>query len=78
MIDSRSRVIVTAVSAVLVGMVAVGCKSQGEVEQRTQKQEVRPDGTEVQTRSQVRETPGGAKVQETQTQERKVIEPASK
>lgn len=78
MIGSRSRVIVTAASAVLIGLAAVGCKSKGEVESRSQDQTVRPDGTAVQTRTQVRETPSGAKVQETQTQERKTIEPASK
>ena len=72
MIGSRSRVILTAASAVLVGVVAVGCKSKGEVKSRTQDQEVRPDGTAVQTRSQIRETSGGT-VKETQTQTRQPI-----
>ena len=75
----RSRVILTAASAVL-SVVAVGCQSDGgsgEVQSRTQDQEVRPDGTAVQTRSQVRETDSGATVRETQTQERKVITPGS-
>ena len=73
----RSRVILTAASAVL-SVLAVGCKSGGgEVQSRTQDQEVRPDGTAVQTRTQVRETGSGATVKETQTQERKVITPGS-
>lgn len=74
----RSRVILTAASAVL-SVLAVGCKSDngGEVTSRTQDQEIRPDGTAVQTRSQVRETGSGATVKETQTQERKVITPGS-
>ena len=38
---------------------------------------MRPDGTAVQTRTQVRETPSGSTVQETQTQERKVLSPGS-
>src|SRR5687768_14124257 len=69
MIGSRSRVILTAASAVVLGLAAVGCRKNqgGEVHSRTQDQTVRPDGTAVQTRSQVRETPSGATVQETQT-----------
>ena len=70
----RSRVFVTAASAVLLGVAAVGCqKNEGEVKSRSQEQTVKPDGTAVQTRTQVRETPSGSTVQETQTQERKVI-----
>ena len=80
MADIRSRLFLTAASAVLSVMV-VGCQSdggsEGEVVSRTQDQEVQADGTAVQTRSQVRETPSGATVQETQTQERKVISPGS-
>ena len=79
MTRSRSRVILTAASAVLLGVVAVGCqnKNGGEVKSRTQDQGVRSDGTAVQTRTQVRETPSGSTVRETQTQERKVISPGS-
>lgn len=80
MTRSRSRVILTAASAVFLGMAAVGCqhdKNEGEVTARTQNQEVRPDGTAVQTRTQVRETPSGTTVRETQTQERKVVPPGS-
>ena len=73
-----SRKIVTAASAVLLGVAAVGCQNKGgEVKSRTQDQEVRPDGTAVQTRSQVRETAGGSTVRETQTQTRKEISPGS-
>ena len=79
MIRSRSRVILTAASAVLFGVVAVGCQNNngGEVKSRSQDQTVRPDGTAVQTRTQVRETPSGSTVQETQTQERKVLSPGA-
>lgn len=77
MFNSRSRV-VTASAAVLFGAVAVGCQSEeGTVHSRTQDQTVRSDGTAVQTRSQVRETPEGTTVKETQTQERKVISPST-
>ena len=73
-----TRVTLTAASAVLLGLAAVGCQNgNGEVKSRTQDQEVRPDGTAVQTRSQVRETPGGTTVRETQTQTRKEISPGS-
>lgn len=73
---NSSRSIVIAASAVLLGVVAVGCKN-GKVEERTQNQEVRSDGTAVQTRTQVRETSSGAKVQETETRERKVVSPGT-
>ena len=71
-----SRVVLTAASAALIGVAAVGCKSnknEGEVKARTQDQTVRPDGTAVQTRTQIRETPSGQTVRETQTQERQPI-----
>lgn len=75
----RSRVILTASSAVLLGVATLGCqnKNGGEVKSRTQDQSVQPDGTAVQTRTQVRETPSGSTVRETQTQERKVLSPGS-
>ena len=77
MFNDRSRVL-TAAAAVLFGVVAVGCQSdEGMVHSRTQDQTVRSDGTAVQTRSQVRETPEGTTVKETQTQERKVISPST-
>ena len=76
---SRSRVILTAASVVVLGLAAVGCQKNkgGEVHSRTQDQTVRPDGTAVQTRTQVRETPSGSTVRETQTQERKTISPGT-
>ena len=77
MFNSRSD-LVTAAAAVLFGVVAVGCQSnEGNVHSRTQDQTVKADGTAVQTRSQVRETPEGTTVRETQTQERKVISPST-
>lgn len=73
-----SKVIVTAASAVLLSVAAVGCQNgNGEIKSRTQDQEVRPDGTAVQTRSQVRETPSGTTVRETQTQTRKEVSPGT-
>jgi hypothetical protein len=75
-----SRMALTAASAVLIGLAAVGCKSNkngGEVTARTQDQTVQPDGTAVQTRTQVRETPSGETVRETQTQTRQPISPGS-
>jgi len=76
MFNSRSYW-VTASAAGLFGVVAGGCHNdEGTVHSRTQDQTVRSDGTAVQTRSQVRETPEGT-VRETQTQERKVISPST-
>lgn len=73
-----SRKIVTAASAVVLGVAALGCQNRGgEVKSRSQDQEVRPDGTAVQTRTRVRETPSGSTVRETQTQTRKEISPGS-
>lgn len=73
-----SRKIVTAASAVVLGVAALGCQNRGgEVKSRSQDQQVRPDGTAVQTRTQVRETPSGSTVRETQTQTRKEISPGS-
>jgi hypothetical protein len=73
---SKTRQVMTAASAVLFGVIAAGCQN-GEVKERSQHQEVRPDGSAVQVRTQTRETPSGATVKETQTQERQVIQPGS-
>ena len=64
------------VSTALLGVLAIGCQS-GKVTDRSQRQEVRPDGTAVQTRTQTRQTPSGATVKETETRERQVIQPGS-
>jgi hypothetical protein len=72
----KTRQGLTAASAVLVGVIAAGCQ-HGEVKERSQHQEVRDDGTAVQVRTQTRQTPSGATVKETQTQERQVIQPGS-
>jgi hypothetical protein len=49
--------------------------SGGKVVDRDQQQTSSPDGSGKRVRTQVRETPSGATVQETQTEERKVIQP---
>lgn len=65
-------------------LVVVGCSSdnsqdksmsEGKVTDRNQTQNVSPDQrTATQTRSQIRETPEGVKVRETQTQKREVLD----
>lgn len=50
----------------------LGC--QGKVRDQQQSESVSPDGmTAMQTRSQVRETPGGATVKETEVRTREVV-----
>ena len=79
MFNVRSSM-VTAAAAVVIGLVSVGCQKdhdEGEVHSRTQDQTVRPDGTQVQTRTQYRDTSSGT-VRETQTQERQVVSPTTR
>jgi hypothetical protein len=76
-------------STVAVAALAGGCQndrssssssgadsSGGRVISRTQNQDVTPEGTQVQTRTQVRETPSGERVRETQMRTRETIKPA--
>ena len=49
--------------------------SGGKVIDRDQQQTVSPDGSAQRTRTQVRQTPSGATVRETQTEERIVTQP---
>ena len=49
----------------------------GKVISQTQNQDVTPGGTAIQTRTQVRQTPSGEVVRETQMQTREVVTPGS-
>ena len=51
--------------------------SGGRIVSRNQTQDVTPGGTAVQTRTQVRETPSGERVRETQMRTREVVTPGS-
>ena len=75
-VRKTGQIAATLASAMVLGALGAGCQS-GEVKEQSQHQEVRPDGTAVQVRTQTRETPSGATVRETQTQERQVIQPGS-
>lgn len=56
---------------------AVGC-SNGTVSDQKQTRESSPDGmTATQTRTQLRTTESGAKVRETETQRREVVQPGA-
>ena len=47
----------------------------GRVVDRSQGQTVSPDGTATRTRTQLRQTPSGTTVRETQTEQREVVSP---
>src|SRR5215213_4764943 len=49
--------------------------SNGKVVARTQHQDVTPEGTAIQTRTQIRETPSGQQIRETQKQTRENVTP---
>ena len=58
---------------------STGCESNGngsgQVTDRHQTQHTNPDGSEVRERTQVRETPEGQTVKETETQKREPVSP---
>src|SRR4051794_17993142 len=60
-----------------------GCESNnkdqdsGRVSNRNQTQHTNPDGTQVRERTQVRETPEGQTVRETETQTRQPVSPGA-
>jgi hypothetical protein len=82
---SLGKAVVASLALGLVGI--TGCESMGggnkgtadvsggKVIDRDQQQTVSPDGSAQRTRTQVRETPSGATVRETQTEERTVTQP---
>ncbi|HEX8339375.1 MAG TPA: hypothetical protein VF624_00560 [Tepidisphaeraceae bacterium] len=64
----------TSVTLGVVLTLCVGCARDGEIVERNQTQDVSADGrTATQTRTQTRQTGGGATVKETQTQSREVL-----
>ena len=68
-----NTVIAALGTALLLGA-AVSC--QDNVKSQDQTQGVREDGTAVQQRTRTREAASGAVVEETETRERKVVQPA--
>ena len=73
---------VRGVAAAVSMAVLAGCQndsssteSGGRVISQTQHQDVTPEGTQIQTRTQVRETPSGQQIRETQMQTRENVTP---
>ena len=63
-------------TALLAGLLSAGCEGMGgSVEKGRAEQGVTDDGTAYQQRTRTRETASGAKVQETERRERKVLDP---
>ena len=64
-------------------VLAAGCQndqsasssSEGHVVSQTERHDITPEGTEVQTRTQVRETPSGQRVRETEMKTREDVTP---
>ena len=58
---------------------STGCESNkansGQVTDRSQTQHTNPDGSEVRERTQIRQTPEGQTVKETETQKREPVSP---
>jgi hypothetical protein len=84
--NSLGKVVVATLALSLVGI--TGCESMGggnnkgqsstsggKVIDRDQQQTVSPDGSAQRSRTQVRQTPSGATVRETQTEQRTVTQP---
>ena len=77
----------TAAALLTCALAGVGCEShdrhhdaqggRGRVTDRDQQQQTQADGTQVRTRSQVRQTPGGQAVRETETQTREPVQPGA-
>ena len=80
----------TTVAALAIALgAAAGCENKpdskagtaqergGKVIDRSQGQTVSPDGTATRTRTQMRQTPSGTTVRETQTEQREVVDPAN-
>ena len=71
-----------AASTTALALLSAGCQndrsassssSDGRVVSETQRQDVTPGGTQVQTRTQVRETPSGQRVRETEMRTREDV-----
>lgn len=73
--------------ALPLALAAAGCEnmggnknrpeSGGRVIDRDQSQTTSPDGSAQRTRTQVRQTPSGATIRETETQKREVLNPGT-
>ena len=86
---SKAAFLFGVASTVTLAALAGGCQndggssrtssdsSGGRIVSRNQTQDVTPGGTAVQTRTQVRETPSGERVRETQMRTREVVTPGS-
>ena len=79
---SLGKVVVASLALALAGCESMGGgdkgsanTSGGKVIDRDQQQTVSPDGSAQRTRTQVRQTPSGATVRETQTEQRTVTQP---
>ena len=83
--DRMTKLIVSGVVApAVLAVLAAGCQndqsasggsSGGRVVSQTERRDVTPGGTEVNTRTQVRETPSGQRVRETQMRTREDVTP---
>ena len=85
---SKATFVWGAASVVALAALAGGCQndekgstassdSGGKIISRNQTQDVTPGGTAVQTRTQVRETPSGEQIRETEMRTREVVTPSS-
>lgn len=84
---SKATFIRGAASAVALAALVGGCQNEngssassdsgGKIISRNQTQDVTPGGTAVQTRTQVRETPSGEQIRETEMRTREVVTPSS-
>ena len=85
---SKATFVLGVASTVALAALAGGCQNDGgsstsggsgggRIVSRNQTQDVTPGGTAVQTRTQVRETPSGERVRETQMRTRENVTPGS-
>jgi hypothetical protein len=85
---SKATFVWGAASALALAAMAGGCQndkgstattdsSGGKIISQNQTQDVTPGGTAIQTRTQVRETPSGEQIRETQMRTREVVTPSS-
>jgi hypothetical protein len=85
---NKATLVWGAASALALAAMAGGCQndkgstatsdsSGGKIISQNQTQHVTPGGTAVQTRTQVRETPSGEHVRETEMRTREVVTPSS-
>ena len=78
------NMIVCGVAApVVVAVLAAGCQndqsasgsSEGTVVSQSERHDITPEGTEIQTKTQIRETPDGQRVRETEMKTREDVTP---